>query len=147
MSAVVNQKLRATTAFQAVSGKQNSHPGKRAAPFSLRLTADERAYLEQLAGNRSLSAYIREQLLGDKVHKRRVLRKPKMDEAQYASLLAALGQSHLSSNLNQLAKHANMGTLDVSEETERQLEEAYKTILVVRETLLMALGLKTGDST
>ncbi len=88
---------------------------------------------------------IRECLLKDKEQKRRIHRKPHIEQKQYATLLAALGQSRLSSNLNQLAKSVNMGTLDVSQDAERQLQEAHETILIMRDTLLMALGLKVSD--
>ena len=115
---------------------------KRPTPFSLRLTADERAYLEAKAGNRPLGAYIRAQLLGDRVEKRRELRSPQIGQEQYAALLAALGDSRLSSNLNQLAHHANMGTLDVSEDVQQQLQDAYGAVIAMREALFMALGLK-----
>lgn len=143
MSGVVQPKLRASDTFGQVSGTSKPK-AKRAPPFSLRLTAEERAYLEHLAGNRSLSAYIRQQLLGDRVEKRRELRKPKIDDQQYAHLLAALGHSHLSSNLNQLAKHANMGTLDISQDVEQQLQEACDAVLAMRDALVMALNLAVG---
>jgi hypothetical protein len=38
---------------------------ERHAPFSLRLSVEERVYLEGLAGNQALGAYMREELLGD----------------------------------------------------------------------------------
>lgn len=110
----------------------------------MRLTAEERAYLEQLAGNRSLSAYIRGRLLGDHAEKRRDLRKPKLEDQQFAALLAALGESRMSSNLNQLAKHANMGTLDASQDVEQQLQEACEAVLAMRDALIMALNLAAG---
>ena len=117
---------------------------KRPSPFCIRLTPDERAFLEEKAGNRPLGAYIRSQLLGDKQAIRRQVRKPGIEKAQYAELLAALGHSHLSSNLNQLAKHANHGTLGVADQVEEQLQEAYEAILEMRKALFMALGLKSG---
>ena len=43
-------------------------------PFSIRFTMDERAYLEEQAGNLSLGTFAREQLLGAKAQKRRALR-------------------------------------------------------------------------
>ena len=127
----------------ATSGAGRKKP--RPAPFCLRLTPDERAYLEEKAGNLPLGAYIRSQLLGDKQAVRRQVRKPGIEQAQFAELLAALGHSHLSSNLNQLAKHANHGTLEVSDEVEEQLQEAYNAIMEMRKALFMALGLKSGD--
>ena len=117
---------------------------KDAKPFSIRLTDDERAYLKTKAGRRPLGAYCREVLLADKSHKRRELRQPTIDDGQYAALLAALGHSHLSSNLNQLAKHANMGTLDVNADIEQQLQDAYSAVIEMRTALFMALGLKCG---
>lgn len=115
-------------------------------PFSIRLSAEERAYLNEKAGNQPLGVYIRATLLGDRSEKRRVLRKPTLDDQKVTSLLAALGESHLSSNLNQLARHANMGTLDVSRDVERELNDAYKAVIAMRDALFMALGMRSGGS-
>lgn len=130
--------------FGQVSNSQASFPGhyKPAAPFSLRLTVEERALLDELAGGWPLGAYIRQRLLGEKADKRRTVRKPKIDEQKLALVLAELGKSRLSSNLNQLAKAANMGTLDVSQEVEGQLQEACRAVLAMRDALITALGLK-----
>lgn len=115
---------------------------KRPAPFCIRLTPDERAYLERQARNRPLGTYIRDRLLGERAEKRRAQRRPTMEQEQYAALLAALGASRLSSNLNQLAKAANTGTLDVSQNLEQQLEDACGAVLEMRKALFMALNLK-----
>lgn len=131
-------------AFNSAVTHKPRKKSKPLAPFSLRLSTEEKAYLKERAGNQPLGAYIREQILGDKARKRRAIRKPTLEDGQYAALLSALGQSRLSSNLNQLAHHANTGTLDVSEDIEEQLQEAYKAILAMREALFMALGLKSG---
>ena len=127
--------------FQQVSGAATTCK-KTAAPFSLRLTTDERAYLEQLAAGRPLGAYIRERLLGEQAEKRQYIRKPKIDEKLIAPVLAALGASRLSSNLNQLAKSANMGTLDASQDVEQELKDACAAVLTMRDALFVALGLK-----
>ena len=147
MSAGIVATVRVSEDFRQVSDKVLTRKyKKRAAPFSLRLSVDERKHLEQLAGSRPLGAYIRERLLGGHAEKRRELRKPKINDEQYASLLAALGQSRLSNNLNQLAKSANMGTIDVSQDTEQQLKDASNAVLAMREALFTALGLKSGAS-
>ena len=88
----------------------------------------------------SLGAYIRSELLGDKAVKRRVLRKPQVNDQKLALVLSALGESRLSQNLNQLAKHANMGTLDVSDNVNQQLEDACIAVASMREVLMAALG-------
>jgi hypothetical protein len=126
----------------ASSGEREARSGKTPAPFSLRLTKDERAYLDQQAGGRPLGTYIRERLLGGTADKRRPVRKPKVDEKRIALVLAELGRSRLSANLNQLAKAVNMGTLDVSQEVERELQAACRAVITMRDTLIGALGLK-----
>lgn len=118
----------------------------RPAPFSLRLTAEERAYLEAKAGNQPLGGYIRSQLLGKMNTPRRSFRKPKTDEKQVAALLHELGQSRIPSNLNQLAKAANCGTLDVSEDVEEQLRMASAAVIAMREALFIALGLRSSPA-
>ncbi len=118
---------------------------KTTTPFSIRFTDEERTFLQEKAGCRSLGAYIREQLLGEKAEKRRILRKPKVNEKEIAALLAGLGKSRMPSNLNQLAKAANTGTLDVSGDVEQQLQDAYAAIIAMREALFIALGLRSGS--
>lgn len=141
---------RATASFRQVSGTEVKKPAKRKrpSPFPVRFSDAERAYLEQLAGNLSLGSYIRQELLKDFEQKetqpRRKLRKPSIDDQKIAALLAGLGQSRIPNNLNQLAKAANCGTLDTSEEVEKQLEEACAAVLAMREALFIALGLRCG---
>lgn len=119
------------------------HRANTAAPFSLRLTPEERAYLDEQAGGRPLGAYIRARLLGDKADRRRASRKPKIDDQRLAHVLAELGASRLSSNLNQLAKAVNTGTLEVSAETEKELLKACAAVVAMRDTLIAALGIKS----
>lgn len=142
MSAPLKPRARLRTHFQSTTKPSAPARKKRPAPFCLRLTPDERAYLERKAGNRPLGTYIRERLLGDRAEKRRKQRRPTMKQEQYAALLAALGSSRMSSNLNQLAKAANTGTLDVSKNLEQQLEDACGAVLEMRKALFMALNLR-----
>lgn len=117
---------------------------KRTPPFSLRLTFEQRARLEQDAAGSSLSAYIHERLFGvDAPPARRKRGKsPVKDEQAIAELLAKLGQSRLSSNLNQLARLANMGALPVTPETETAIIEAAEDVAAMRKLLIEALGLE-----
>ncbi len=145
MSTQEHTGLRASDSFQAASNIVSKPGGKKsAAPFSLRLTEEERAALDRQAGSKPLGAYIRERLLTGQVRKRRASRKPRVDEKQLAQVLAELGRSRLSSNLNQLAKHANVGILPDSPEVAKELKEACGAVKVMRDTLLTALGLKGG---
>ena len=72
-------------------------------------------------------------------------RQPTIEQKQYAALLAAMGSSRVSSNLSQLARAANTGTLDVSANVEQQLEDACGAVLEMRKALFMALKLKLED--
>jgi len=113
-------------------------------PFSLRLTFDERAALEQSAGSRPLGAYIRSKLFSgaEKPRKARTrTRKPLKDEKALSELLGKLGESRrLASNLNQLAKATNSGSLPVTPDTEKALQAACNDVRVMRILLMRALG-------
>lgn len=116
---------------------------RKPTPFSLRLSGEERAQLEQAAGNEPLGAFIRAKLLGgDLVPRRTRGRTPVGDHVALAKVLAALGASRLSSNLNQIAKAVHLGALPVSDEVERDLNEACGAVRDMRMHLLRALGMK-----
>lgn len=115
-------------------------------PFSLRLTHDERARLDAERGNKPLGAYIRERLFGeDATPRKRRSYNPAADTEALGRVLGALGQSRLSSNLNQLAKAVNTGSLPVTPETEADLQAACREVAVLRADLLRALGKSPGD--
>jgi hypothetical protein len=121
-------------------------PAKKTAPFSVRLTPEEKAFLLSQAGNKPLGAFMREKLLADMNEPRRSYRKPIGNEPLLSALLAQLGKTHIASNLNQLSRSANMGTLDVSEDVEQQLKDACGALIEMREVLFIALGLKKTGS-
>lgn len=108
--------------------------------FCIRLTDDEKRLLTEKAGRVPLGAYIRNALL-EAPGRRRSARAPMADDTALARVLAALGQSRLSSNLNQLAKAIHMGVLPVTPETEADITEACAAIIAMRHDLLLALGL------
>lgn len=124
---------------------RNKHKRRYTPPFSLRLTVEERKRLDELAGNQPLGSYIRDRLLGEHTEKRRKIKKPKPDTAMLAMVLSELGQSRLASNINQLAKAANMGTLDITPEIEREIKQAYREIQAMRALLITALGVVPVD--
>jgi len=127
----------------ATNAEDNSQTdSKTRSPFSLRLTAEEKAILKEQAGGRPLGSYIRSRLLGDKVQKRRKTRMPSTDHQKLALVLSELGKSRLASNMNQLAKAANIGVIDTSDGVIADLEDACRSISQMREILIVALGLK-----
>lgn len=110
-------------------------------PFSLRLSFEERARLEELADGQPLGAYIRSRLL-DEAPRRRAL--SVNDKDALLRVLGQLGQSRLANNLNQLAKQANLGTLPVTPDTEVALLKAADDVAAMRKLVIDALGLDSG---
>lgn len=117
-----------------------------AKPFSLRLSFEERAKLEDAANGVALGAYIKSVLFEQdlrKVQRRNV--NPIKDHEALARVLGELGQSRLSSNLNQLARAVNMGALPVTSEVQDMLAGACSDVALMRNSLIQALELKPEE--
>lgn len=116
--------------------------GIRPPPFSLRLTFEQRAQLERDAGDMSLGGYIQSRLFdSENPPPRRRGKNPVKDHKALAQVLGLLGQSRLSSNLNQLARSANTGSLPVTPDTEAALISAVAEVQEIRRLLIEALNL------
>ena len=116
---------------------------KLLSPFTLRLSQQERDQLYVLAQQMELSqaAFIRAKVF-DGLPLKRKENAPNLDHQSLAKLLVLLGESRIASNLNQLAKHANCGTLELEDkEIEAQLQESYEAVIWMRQTLIKSLGL------
>lgn len=118
---------------------------KYTAPFSLRLTAEERTRLDADAGPLPIGEYIRTCLFESPNIRKRRFRRPVQDEQALSQVLAALGRSRLSNNLNQLAKAVHSGSLPVTSETEQAILKACSDVQAMSGELVKALGL--GDRT
>lgn len=127
--------------LEAIGG--SSKRPRRPAPFSLRLSAAERARLIEEASGAPLGSYLKAKVLGvtPPIHLRRTGLSIK-DRKALAQLIAIFGRSRLFSNLNQLAHAANIGTLPITPETEAELADALRDLRAIRDLLLVALGLK-----
>lgn len=131
------------------AAKYKKPKSKRPAPFSIRFSDEERAELNSKRGVLSLAAYIRLRLFTDEAEqpaKRKKLTrkhyKPSVEVAVLSQMLGALGESRLPSNLNQIAKAANLGALPVTPELEQELFEACAHIKAMRHDLIGAIGVK-----
>lgn len=121
-------------------------PKKALTPFSLRLTFEERAQLEKDAAGMSLGAYIRSRLFDSETRNRTTRGKhPVKDHQELGKLLGELGKSRIANNINQLAKAANSGSLEVSPDTEKAIKLSCKDIRWIRVSLINALGLGGGS--
>lgn len=112
------------------------------APFSLRLTEQERQALKEMAGDQPLGQFIKDAIFDKGLRPPKRSRGTPTDQKLIAKLLAALGSSRLASNINQLAKAANSGSLPVNMEVIDALNEAVEAIRWMRDTLIEALGIK-----
>jgi len=141
MSGLRENKAWEPTRVFADAAKPRRSRGRKTAPISLRLTEAERSQLEELAAGVTLSVYIRAQLFASEEKRRK--RRAKLlveDKKAVAEALALLGQSRIANNLNQLAYHANIGTLAIEDKERAQIEEAYTCVLNIRNLLVTALG-------
>lgn len=113
---------------------------KRPAPLSIRLTQRERKKLEKLAGDQSLSKYIKNQIFASpaKSCDSEIVDRYEM----VARVLAALGESDVFGNLDTIAKAVERGNLELSEQHQEQIGAACLLILELRNDLIVALGLK-----
>lgn len=116
---------------------------KTPARFSLRLTQEERVYLDKVSGDMPLGAYIRAKIL-DNTLPRKTYSKPKKKPAEEltgpGTSPGNAKNSRLSNNLNQLARAMNSGLLRLNKETHETILQACKEIDYMREELTRALG-------
>lgn len=137
----------AITMRAAYAPEERKERKKRPAPFSIRLSAEERRRLTDEAGSNPLGAYIRAKLLGDGVAPRtRRTGAAISDREAHARALALLGSSRLSENLAQLADLARDGALPFTPEIEAELRAALDDLRAIRRLLIAALGLKNGSA-
>lgn len=118
---------------------------KNPIPYSLRLSPEERERLDYDAGDMPLAAYIRSRLFDDPTPRKRRMKRPVKDHRLLAELIAKLGASCISSNLNQLARAANSGSLLLMPEIEKDLRQALEDIAWMRKTLMQGLGLYQSE--
>ncbi len=116
---------------------------KYPSPITFRPTDEERVMLKTDANGMSQSAYIRKCLFGKKVSKRVV---PETDRMLLAQILARLGETRIPNNLNQIAYHANCGSLVLDDVTIEEINEACVHVAWMRTQLIEALGLKDDSS-
>jgi len=116
----------------------------------MRFTKEERKSLELAAAGRPLAAYIRwlifKEDMPEMPKKRSRGESASPDHKQLAKLLGALGKSRIASNINQLARAANSGSLPVNEDVLKSLFEAVHSISWMRDTLIKGMGIKAQSN-
>ena len=116
--------------------RSGSNKRQRTAAILVRLTPEERATVEA-AANRAgltLASYTRGQMIDGQ--RPRAARRPPVEAQQLGRILAELGK--IGSNMNQLAKAANIGSFSVSDY--EVLKEETRGLTAARAALMEALG-------
>lgn len=133
--------------FKKADASKRPAPRKRLrpAPFSIRLSEEERTYLERKAGSRPLGAYIRGKLLGGAETRRKATRPPSIDYALLGQILGLLGKSDQVQCLFLLVMAAEAGRIQMTPEERAALRSACGDVKEMRGLLVEALGLKSGD--
>ena len=119
---------------------------KRPSPFSIRLSAEERAYLKRKAGRRPLGRYIRDKLLDGTEAPRKPSPAPPTEYVLFARLLGALGESEQLSCLFLLLAAAEAERVILAEKDRAALRSACADVREMRALLVKALGLKFGSA-
>lgn len=123
-------------------GKADKSRYRYPAPFSLRLTDEEREELDKLAEGLPWGEYIRGVIFVEMKRPRRHPGKAIKDRKLLAKLLGMLGKSRISQNINQLAKASNSGSLPVTPDTKKALMDAARAVQSMRTMLIEAMGVK-----
>lgn len=135
-------------ASEAVSSKPSRRPSSSTKPcfVSIRVTPDEKASLEKDASGVSVSAYVRERLLGEDVKPGRTRSKPPIkDHIALARVLRALAQSSFKPDFDTVSADTDAGDVELSASAQISIAKAQADIAAMRRDLIIALGLKAGS--
>jgi len=128
----MNDQASLSNDFQETAKSVANKPNRKAAPFSLRLSAKERERLRREARNKPPGRYIRMRLLNDD---------SRPERGELAESLALLGKSQIAGHLAILADEARSGALLLDHQTLEQIDQACRHIEDMRSLLIKALGL------
>jgi len=108
-----------------------NHMEPKDSMLCIRMTHEEKRILEQRseAASLSISEYGRWCMLKEECAPRKTRGKhPVKDYGILGAILAALGRTRIASNLNQIAKNINNGTIEMTPEVKQAIMEACEFI-------------------
>ena len=115
---------------------------KRMAPLSVRLSKEQRIQLERDAVGMSLNAYVLSRLFDDPVKPKRRRKQPTKKDKAIARALRQLSQTGLVGYLLSQIAAIEEQRLQLPENEEKQLRQAYADCCNLRRDLIEALGLE-----
>ncbi|MCK4946329.1 MAG: hypothetical protein KAS59_08720 [Alphaproteobacteria bacterium] len=126
-----------------ISDLKPEKKAKRPAPLSIRLTAEQRYQLEEMAAGQSLNAYIKTVLFQDKTKSRKVRNKqPIKDHKKLALALGILGRLNTLDTLEKLLNTTDSKNAPLLSFVQRDILQACTDIRLIRCYLITALGVK-----
>lgn len=115
---------------------------KRMAPLSVRLSKEQRTQLERDAVGMSLNAYVISKLFDDPVKPKRMRKEPTQKDKAIARALRQLSQAGLVGYLLSQIEAIEEHRLQLPEDEEEQLRQAYADCCNLRRDLIEAMGLE-----
>ena len=127
--------------------KTSNQAKPKTSSISVRVTEEEKAALQAMAGTMALAHFIRKRLFEDNAekrpkHHRKKKYPPSLEAKDLAQLLGMFGQSELATAVLALSLAATQGNLDVTDEVEEKIECACDDIETIKKSLILALSIK-----
>lgn len=137
----LRREFASSTHTPAPNGKKRK---KRMAPLSIRLSPDERARLEALAGKQPIGAFVKSRLFAanDNIPPQPNSRPIVNERVGFAKMLSMLAQMDVFLTLKELLKTVSNGHVQLKHGTESALNAAFRDLGEVRRLLIKALGIK-----
>ena len=128
--------------FAAGSNNTPKHKKKRAAPLSIRLSANERTWLEEQAGGMPIGTYVKSRLFAanDNTPPRTRGRAPIKDHEELAKVHGKFARFDVFLTIKGLLKAIEKGNIRLKPKTEDALVSACEDISDIRHHVMKALG-------
>lgn len=131
-----------TPSFLSAAARPEPKPKrkKRPSPISIRVTDEERAELQAMAGRTPVGAFIKECVFKGRTPRKGRHSNPIEDFDTLARVLSALGRSDVFRNLDALVVQVEAGTVDLSDEHIQTILAVCACVTSMRADLIRALG-------
>lgn len=114
-------------------------------PFSIRLSVEERARLDALAGDMPMAAYVRSRLFDTPSPRHHKMRRFDVNQSLLKKLVRELGRQHISSRLHLIMNAIDDGDLELDDKLELELRYLCSELRHLRRNIRKALGDELSD--